>query len=76
MEPDFSTREIKHFFEEIKNSLVNQDKMLAEIKQQVIKTNGRVTALEFWKAGLIAKITGVMATLSIVWVVIKETLLK
>lgn len=76
MEPDFSTREIKHFFEEIRTSLANQDKTLSEIKQQVIKTNGRVSTLEFWKEGLVAKITGVMATLSIVWVVIKETLLK
>lgn len=72
MQPDFSNREIEHFMQEIKDSLKFQDKILGEIKEQVKLTNGRVTRLEFWKEGLIAKFTGVIATISVLWVLIKE----
>lgn len=49
MEQDFTNREIKHFFEEIKTSLANQDKVLAVLDGKVTTTNGRVKALELWK---------------------------
>lgn len=39
MEPDYSNREIREFFKDIKE-------VLMRIEQQTIKTNGRVTTLE------------------------------
>jgi len=69
MPADFTNREIEHMFNDIKN-------ILERVEAQVIKTNGRVTALEMWKEGVMAKFTGVVATLGILWVAIKELLLK
>jgi hypothetical protein len=76
MEPDFTSREIKHYFEEIRVALNKQDAVLLEIKTQVIKTNGRVSLLEMWKEGLMAKVTTVFASISIFWVLFKEFILK
>lgn len=76
MPQDFTNREIEHFFQEIKDSLEGQDKLLEEIKAQVKLTNGRVTKLEFWREGLMAKISGVVASVAVVWVLIKEFLIK
>jgi hypothetical protein len=40
--PDYSQREIDHFIQDIRETLVR-------IENQVIKTNARVTALEKWR---------------------------
>jgi len=69
MPADFTNREIEYMFKEIKD-------ILERVETQVVKTNGRVTALEMWKEGVMAKFTGVVATLGILWVAIKELLLK
>lgn len=45
--------------------LDNQDKVLAEIKDQVCKTNGRVTALEGYKAQIAMVIFVAFAMLSL-----------
>ena len=55
-------------FKEIKTTL-------ERVEAQVVKTNGRVTLLEMWKEGLMAKIAGVIATISFVWIAFKEIIL-
>lgn len=68
-EDNYSNREIEHFFEEIRSSL-------ERIEAQVMKTNGRVTALEMWKETFMAKITVLMSSVGVVWVLIKQFILK
>ena len=41
-----------------------QTQFLKEIKEQCVKTNGRVTSLEKWKAVVTAKVTTVSALVS------------
>ena len=69
MEVEYTNREIDRMFNEIKDLLI-------DIKTQTTKTNGRVSALEFWKEGVMAKFTGIIATIGVVWVLIKEIILK
>ena len=69
MPNDYSNREIETMFQDIKDTLVR-------IENQVIKTNGRVTTLELWKEGLMAKLSGVIASITILWVAVKEFILK
>lgn len=76
MDNEYTKREIEHFFKEIKDVLVKQDAVLIEIRTEVKNTNERVSLLEFWKEGLMAKITGVMAVISIGWVLFKEFILN
>lgn len=66
---DFTNNEILMMFKEIKTTL-------ERVEAQVIKTNGRVTLLEMWKEGLMAKIAGVIATISFVWIAFKEIILN
>ena len=68
-ESDYSNREIDRMFQEIKV-------LLMDIKEQTTKTNGRVTKLELWKEGLMAKLTGIVVTISVVWILIKEFIFK
>lgn len=68
-ETEYSNREIDRMFTEIKDLLI-------EIKTQTTKTNGRVSVLELWKEGLMAKISVSIAGIAIVWVLIKEFILK
>lgn len=42
----------------------------------VTQKYGRVTKLEFWREGLMAKFTGVIATISVLWVLIKEFIIN
>lgn len=60
MEQDYSNREINRMFSEITEALVR-------IETQVLKTNGRVTALEFWKASVTGKVIGATAVISFLW---------
>lgn len=55
-------------FQEIKHTL-------ERVESQVIKTNGRVTLLEMWREGLTAKITMVIAAVSVGWIAFKELIL-
>lgn len=48
----YTKRELDHFFVELDKRLDHQDAMLSEIKMQTMKTNGRVTKLEFWISAL------------------------
>ena len=66
---DFTNNEINFMFKEIKT-------ILERVETQVVKTNGRVSVLEMWKEGLMAKITGVIAAFSVMWVVVKEFITK
>ena len=66
---DFTNNEILLMFKEIKSTL-------ERVEAQVVKTNGRVTLLEMWKEGLMAKIAGVIATISFVWIALKEIILN
>lgn len=66
---DFTNNEILLMFKEIKTTL-------ERVEAQVMKTNGRVTLLEMWKEGLMAKIAGVIATISFVWIAFKEIILN
>ena len=42
MSDEFTKRELEHFFKDIRDDI-------KDIKDQVTKTNGRVTALEKWR---------------------------
>ena len=68
-ESDYSNREIDRMFQEIKV-------LLMDIKEQTTKTNGRVTKLELWKEGLMAKLTGIVTTISVGWILVKEFIFK
>ena len=68
-EIDYTNRELDSKF-----SLIME--ALHRIEEQTTKTNGRVTRLEFWKEGLMAKVAGVMATVGVAWIFIKEAVLK
>jgi len=59
-EKDYSNREIDASFREIKNLLI-------EIRDQTVKTNGRVSKLELWKEGLMGKFTIIGIVLSGAW---------
>lgn len=48
----YTDREINHFISDLKSHLKRQDEVLARIETQVLKTNGRVTALEFWQSSI------------------------
>lgn len=65
IDSSFSKREIEHFFQE-------QNKILARIEAQVIKTNGRVTLLEFWKENLMAKISIIGLILAGAWAILMK----
>lgn len=52
-EPNYSKRELDHYFSDIKEILSKQNVMLEEIKTQTIKTNGRVSKLEWWRNAII-----------------------
>ena len=69
MSNDFSNNEILLMFKEIKDTL-------ARIEKDSLDHAKRLTILELWKEGFMAKITGIVATISILWVVIKEVILK
>lgn len=69
MSNDYSNREIEAMFHEIKDTL-------KRIEEQVIKTNGRVSLLELWKEGVMAKFSGIVASIAVLWVLIKEFFIK
>lgn len=70
-EQDFTNREISHFLDEMKNLIVTglqeQNKTLSRIESQVIKTNGRVTILEYWKESITGKMLGATLVISLMW---------
>lgn len=76
MDPDFSNREISSMFTEVKTLLHGQNKVLEEIKTQVKLTNGRVSLLELWKEGLMARFATGITALGLTWIAIKEFFLK
>ena len=69
MSEPYTNRELDVKFEQIVQ-------LLHEIKEQTTKTNGRVTKLEFWKESIMAKIAGVVGSITVGWVIIKEFLIK
>lgn len=75
MDNDYTKREIEHFFKEITEALKRQDGFLLEIRSEVKKTNERVSILEFWREGFMAKIAGLIAAISIGWLIFKEFIL-
>ena len=68
MEMDFSNREINAMFNEITGAL-------SRIEAQVIKTNGRVSILELWKEGLMAKVSIITIFLGAIWALIVKKFL-
>lgn len=56
-------------FKEIKDSL-------ERLEQQNAEHSKRISALELWRESVMAKITGVIATVSIAWILVKEFLSK
>lgn len=76
MDNDYTKREIEHLFKEITEALKRQDVFLIEIRSEVKKTNERVSLLEFWRESLMAKIAGLIAAISIGWVLFKEFILN
>lgn len=66
MSEDSNTTDIKW----IKETLKGQDKKLDEIKDQAVLTNGRVKALELWKAGVVGKVAGISAAVAAIMTVV------
>lgn len=64
MEQDYSKRELDDHFGHMNSRFDRQDKQLADIKEQTIKTNGRVSKLEGWQSF----IKGGMAVITILLV--------
>lgn len=52
-EQPYSKREQDHYFQDMFKRMDSQDRVLSRIESQTIKTNGRVSKLEWWKAVLI-----------------------
>lgn len=53
MDKNYSKRELDHYFGDIKGTLEKQNIILEEIKIQTTKTNGRVSALEWWRNAIV-----------------------
>lgn len=69
MPEDYTNREIDRMFGEIMS-------LLTDIKEQTTKTNGRVTRLEFWKESVMAKVAGVIGSITVGWIILKEIISK
>lgn len=67
MNPDYSNREIDTLVKELKEQL-------DRIEVQTTKTNGRVSTLENWRAGIIAVLAFIAFALPLVWLLVKELL--
>jgi primosomal protein N'' len=65
LETSLTNRELEHYFKDIKITL-------DRIETQVLKTNGRVTLLEFWKENLMAKISIMALVVGGVWALIMK----
>ncbi len=63
MENEYNQKEENTFRKELFRRMGNQDTLLAEIKAQTLKTNGRVNKLENWRA----LILGTMSAASIIF---------
>jgi hypothetical protein len=63
LETSLTNRELEHYFKDIKITL-------DRIETQVLKTNGRVTLLEFWKEGLVSKVSILLVILGGLWALI------
>lgn len=48
----YTKRELDHYFQEVFSRLDKQDLVLAGIKDQTTKTNGRVNGHDFWLSAL------------------------
>jgi hypothetical protein len=57
---DYTNREIDRMFTELKE-------IMLRVEAQTIKTNGRVTALEYWKEGIMGKIIGGGSVIAFAW---------
>ena len=62
---DYSKREHDLLFAEIRESLNSMRGSLGEIKEQVTKTNERVTLLELWKENSLGKLSIIMIAVGI-----------
>lgn len=69
MPEDYTNREIDRMFGEIMS-------LLTDIKEQTTKTNGRVTRLEFWKESVMSKVAGVIGSITVGWIILKEIISK
>lgn len=80
MEADYSKRELDTHFQSletlIKSLTEHQNIKLDRIETQVLKTNGRVSALEKWKDSVMAKWSALVAGIVILWTLTKEFLFK
>jgi hypothetical protein len=66
---EYTNRELDSKFEQIMI-------ILQRIEDQTTKTNGRVTRLEFWREGLMARVAGIIGTVTVAWIVLKQLLIK
>jgi len=80
MDKPYGNRELDNQFRSLKDLILDvtqhQNEKLDRIEQQVMKTNGRVTKLEFWKESIMAKVAGVVGSITVGWILIKEFFLK
>ena len=68
-ENEYTNREIDRMFGEIMTTL-------HRIEEQTVKTNGRVSKLELWRETFMAKVGGVVATISLMWLLAKQFIFK
>lgn len=80
METDYSKRELDGQFASLKQVILDvthhQNEKLDRIEEQVKRTNGRVTRLEFWRESVMAKVAGVVASITVGWIILKEIISK
>ena len=76
MNEDYSNRELDRMFGEIMTTLKNIEIQTTKTNGRVLKLEDEVRGIQLWKTSVIAKITGIVSSITIGWVVFKEIILK
>lgn len=74
-EQNYQKRELDHYFSELKDHLSKQDRTLERVEAQTMKTNGRVTKLE-WNDKVFMWVVGALWTLIVLIVPVCYMIVK
>lgn len=67
MEKSYGKNEIDLMLKPISDHLSKQDEVLVAIKDQTTRTNGRVSALEFWKSIVLWALGGIYVVITMIF---------